>query len=251
VVVSWVKKNVSCSECGSAIMRRTHRPKDRAPIKAFFCSLPCKAAMQRRAKPVTEEWLRQKYEIEGLGCPDIAEIVGRDAKSVWKWLKDFGIPTRPRGADERQHFTAETKAFAGHSHSEAARTKISAARMGKASVPAGPSHHLAGKAGPNHPRWKGGLTPERQAFYSSDEWKAACVTVWHNADAKCQRCGLDSRAVPAKSRRFHVHHVVSFQIRELRADANNLRLLCAPCHRFVHSKKNINREYIGEIPCSA
>jgi len=34
--------------------------------------------------------------------------------------------------------------------------------------------------------------------------------------------------------------------KEIRADANNLVLLCVKCHRFVHSKKNINGEFIGK-----
>jgi len=40
--------------------------------------------------------------------------------------------------------------------------------------------------------------------------------------------------------------VIGFANKEIRADANNLVLLCVKCHRFVHSKKNINGEFIGK-----
>ena len=46
--------------------------------------------------------------------------------------------------------------------------------------------------------------------------------------------------------KLHVHHVIGFANKEIRADANNLVLLCVKCHRFVHSKKNINGEFIGK-----
>ena len=45
---------------------------------------------------------------------------------------------------------------------------------------------------------------------------------------------------------LHVHHIVTFANKKLRADIDNLVLLCAKCHRFVHSKKNNNREYTRE-----
>ena len=34
--------------------------------------------------------------------------------------------------------------------------------------------------------------------------------------------------------------------KEMRADENNLILLCVDCHRWVHSNENIDKEYIGE-----
>ena len=56
----------------------------------------------------------------------------------------------------------------------------------------------------------------------------------------CQRCGefekLDS---------FHVHHIISRRIKKYSRDENNLILLCPSCHKWVHSKLNINKEYIG------
>lgn len=54
--------------------------------------------------------------------------------------------------------------------------------------------------------------------------------------AECQRCGSKED--------LHVHHIVSFAKKELRADPDNLVLLCADCHHWVHSNENINDEFI-------
>lgn len=41
-----------------------------------------------------EQWLRQKYWLEGLCCLQIAKIVGCGDATIWRALKSFGIPTR-------------------------------------------------------------------------------------------------------------------------------------------------------------
>jgi len=55
----------------------------------------CKAEAQRQSKPVTKEWLQQKYVAENLSTYAIAKIVNRNPKRVYEWLVDFCIPTRP------------------------------------------------------------------------------------------------------------------------------------------------------------
>jgi len=184
-----------------------------------------------------------------MNATQIGKIVGRDPKSVWTWLKHAGIKTRARGFGvPSQLFTKGMKNhMKGRSHSVQSRLKISQSNMGKPKIPNGEKHHWAGVIGSLHPSWKGGLTPERQSFYGSKEWKAACVAVWHRADAKCERCGLDSRSIPTKDRNFHIHHIVSFQVRKLRAEVTNLMLACAPCHKFIHSKLNVNNEFIKRV----
>jgi thymidylate synthase (FAD) len=93
--------------------------------------------------------------------------------------------------------------------------------------------------------WKGGLTPERQALYASPEWVDAVKMVWARDNATCQKCGAHHNT--AKSRgTFHIHHIVSFMVRELRADVDNLVLLCRDCHHWVHSKSNESKLFIKE-----
>lgn len=242
------KVPVQCAECGAALLRRPLRPKDGRPIGHFYCAMPCKAAWQRRQKPVAAEWLRQKYEVEGLSANDIAEIVGRDPKRVWEWLRDVGVQTRKRGTNPNVHFKPGVGTFAGQRHSEATKAKLRQIRRADGRYPRKQdgSPAMRGVTGAAHPNWQGGITPERQAFYASRQWKDACRTVWGRAGGTCERCG--HRHVRHFGRTMHVHHVAPFRVRELRAQPDNLRLVCKPCHLFIHSRKNTAREMIGGTP---
>jgi len=244
-----IKREVGCSECGSLIMRRPNNPNTGKPIKAFFCSTKCKGEHQKRARLITKEQAEQMYLRDGMSAVDIGRLIGRDAKSVWNWMKDWGIPMRPRGADERQHFSKGHTMNVGMKMPDSQRAAISAARKADGSkslfLPNG-DHVLKGRKGKDHPSWKGGVTPLRNAFYASDEWRAACVVVWQRDDAICQNCGLDHRTIDRRVRRFHVHHINSFAaFADLRADPENLVLLCDVCHRWVHSRANADKKFIG------
>lgn len=204
-----------------------------------------------RHKPLaTKEWLHQKYTIEGLGMPEIGKILERDAKTIFYWLRKYGISTRPRGSDVRQQFKAgQSSIFTGHKHTPEAIERIKQASIDRGAIPylKDGKHYNKGKRGNVVWNWKGGITPERETFYRSEEWKEAVKAVWKRDNAICQRCGLDYRTVDRKtSRKFHIHHIVSFMVKELRADPGNLVLLCHPCHMWVHSSKNVNKEFIIE-----
>lgn len=56
----------------------------------------------------------------------------------------------------------------------------------------------------------------------------------------CQRCGEIEKNKP-----FHAHHIIPRNTQKYVNDENNLVLLCPSCHKWVHSKLNINKEYIG------
>jgi 5-methylcytosine-specific restriction enzyme A len=246
------KKEVVCAECGAPLLRRPINPNTGVPIKAFFCDHTCKGNHQKRVRPITKEQAEQMYLRDGMSAVDIGKAVGRHPKGVWNWLQDWGIPTRPRGADERQHFAKGHKTNVGMKMPDSQRAAISAARKADGSkglFRANGDHVLKGVRGDKHPSWKGGCTPIRNAFYGSDEWKIACVEVWHKADAKCERCGLDHRKIDRKKLAFHIHHIASFSIYpDLRADPENLKLLCAPCHRWVHSRLNTENLFIKREP---
>lgn len=211
---------VLCAECGQSLMRRPINPKTLLPIKHFFCGFDCKAAWQRRRKPVDETWLRQKYLVERVDCTQIAKLVGRNSKQVWQWLKGYGIPTRPRGALGGGAPTAWKKgqpsAFKGRSQPRGAAS----------------------------PHWKGGCTPDRQAFIASDAWRVAVRRVYGRANKTCERCGITQPKAALAGFKMHVHHIVPFAFERVRAAPANLALLCAPCHRFVHSAKNGDREFL-------
>lgn len=105
----------------------------------------------------------------------------------------------------------------------------------------GETNPMFGKRGTESSNWKGGKTPERQRFYSSLEWKEAVRLVMERDQGVCCRC----QAVPKKCRSIHIHHVAPFEVEHLRAVVSNLATLCFSCHGFVHSKKNVNREFVS------
>ncbi len=104
-------------------------------------------------------------------------------------------------------------------------------------------HWLKGVTGKEHPSFKGGLTPERQSVYSSEKWCEAVKEVWKRDNATCQNCGKHHNTEKNRGN-FHIHHIISFQIKEHQTDSNNLILLCKECHKWVHSKNNINQKFI-------
>jgi transposase len=229
----------NCMNCGKETYRRGTKP-------AKFCSRDCSDRWARREIP-GREWLYQKYIIEGLSANEIAVIVNRNSKRVWEWLKQAGIPTRPRGSYEKVHFKKGAQTRLGKPHSQEVKDRLRQARREDGHVPylKNGVHHLRGKKGQETPNWKGGVTPERQSFYGTEEWKKAVKIVWKRDNAICQRCGLDHRKIDRNVTKFHIHHIVSFQARELRCDPSNLVLLCHNCHLFVHSRANTKKEFIA------
>lgn len=229
-----------CKQCSAVF-----RPRGKNP--GVYCTRACKAAWQRTQKPVDRDWLHEKYVVEGRSANEIGRIVGRDSKRVWQWLRDLGIPTRPRGRDSSNHFrVGGPNPFQGRKHSAETRKRMSDRAKAEGRVPYDPKvgSYMKGRKGPQVPSWKGGITPERQAFYSTPEWKAAAKEVWSRDDATCQRCGRRNKG--SERFAFDVHHVVSFACVRLRADVNNLVLLCEACHYWVHSSENAARLFIKE-----
>lgn len=165
----------------------------------------------RPKKPYWDkDWLVSEYATKERSANDIASEFGITEAAILFWLRKHNI----------------------------LRREMSNIRSKKHWGLAGEQNGMYGRTGENSSNWKGGITPERQEFYISDEWKKACSEVYKRDNAQCQRCGNKDN--------LHVHHIVTFANKELRADINNLVLLCAKCHRFVHSKKNNNREYTRE-----
>jgi ssDNA-binding Zn-finger/Zn-ribbon topoisomerase 1 len=233
-----------CHWCGKELVRN----KQSIHVEFHFCNNNCKSEYQRTLKPVTKDWLYEHYIIKGLNTTEIARMVGRDPKSVWNWLKDFGIPTRPRGGHTLPHAfkKGDKNLFEGRKHSEETRRKLSEIAKATGRLPYkrenGPP--WKGKGGEGHPSWKGGITAERNAFYASEEWRQAANSVKKRDKETCQRCGKVKGL--GEGYKFDIHHIVGFECVRLRADVNNLVYLCKPCHYWVHGKENVNHDFIKE-----
>ena len=171
----------------------------------------------RKHKPWWDyNWLYDQYITCGRSAADIALEGGVGETAILYWLAKLEITRRT----------------------------MSEIRASKHWGLTGCDNPMWNKRGELSPNWRGGHTPERQAFYASNEWKAVCSAVWNRDGATCQRCDLyreDALDMP-----FHIHHIVSFSNLELRADATNLVLLCETCHQFVHSTGNVSREFLPQ-----
>ena len=190
------------------------------------------------------EWLYQKYIVEKLDCVQIGKIVSRNPGTIHYWLQKHSIPTRPRGHNWKTNLNQGRPK--GYSHTEKTKEKVGKASRKRGAVPylRNGEHWLKNEPGENNPNWKGGITPERQEFSNSPEWKKVSNKVWQRDNATCQHC--QKKYNHKRHKEFHVHHIVSFMVKELRLEMSNLILLCRPCHYWVHSNKNIDKEFLDE-----
>lgn len=232
----------NCEICGKHVRKGWSK---NMPGTPRYCSRNCKAEAQRRLKPVDRDWLYQKYVVEKLDCTQIAKLVNRNSKRVWEWIRDYGIETRKRGTTGNHiHSIGKPHVLTPEGRkrvSESAR----AARLKTPNLPhlIGGTHYLKGKRGAEVHTWKGGITPERQKVYSSLEWKEAVKAVWKRDRAICQRCSKQHNTAAHRGT-FDIHHIVGFEVVELRCEVSNLVLLCEECHYWVHSNANTEREFI-------
>ena len=164
-----------------------------------------------------KEWLLDQYISCCRSAREIADEGGVTENAILYWLHKHGIKRR-------------------------VMSEVRAIKYWGAS---GSDNPMWNKRGELNPMWQGGVTPERQAFYTSEDWRKSCSFVWHRDNAICQRCDLHRDDAPDMP--FHIHHIEPFANKDLRAEPSNLVLLCEACHHFVHSKRNTNRDYLPEI----
>lgn len=193
-----------------------------------------------------KQYLIDEYITKKRTCNDIAVDVKKDPKTVWSWLKKYDIPTRPRGGESSSgSFKKGFNLWIGRKHKDESKQKIRDARLRDGHVPylKNGEHWLRSVSLEKHPNYKNGLSPERQSIYSSLEWIELVKKVWSRDNAICQNCGKHHN-IETNRGNFHIHHIVSFQVKEKRLDLDNLILLCKECHKWVHSKKNTNNKFI-------
>jgi hypothetical protein len=174
--------------------------------------------MEKKLYPLYKNpsWLAKQYLVDRKSLREIAASLNTTYTTIKRWLWKFGIPTR----------------------------SVSEARSIKRWGQFGPANPMWGKNGALSPRWKGGKSNERALFITTQQWKKARAQVWKRDKETCQRCNKKRTKETKKPKDFHIHHIVRFAIKHLRATPSNLVLLCKKCHEFVHSKQNKNRDFL-------
>ena len=89
------------------------------------------------------------------------------------------------------------------------------------------------RRGKDHPNWKGGITPERTAYWRSDEYQEWRTAVFERDNYTCQRCLERGGSLCA-------HHIIPYCVApEERFEVSNGATLCKECHDYIHSKEMI------------
>lgn len=235
--------DLKCDFCSKDIKRKATKTNN------HFCDNNCKGQWQIKQRELlgyTKEWLIDQYFNQNKNCNEIGKEIGRNGKSVWGWFKLYEIKINKRGANWRNNLAYDGSFWEGRKHKNESKDKIRQARINEGSKPVlKDGKHWLHHEGAIHPNWKGGISPERQGVYSSKEWVECVKAIWKRDNATCQICKHHQSNF--RETKFHIHHIESFMIREKRMDIDNLVLLCPTCHRFVHSKENINQIFIVTI----
>src|SRR5271169_2063272 len=94
------------------------------------------ATLASKPKPVSREWLEREYVTNERNCVQIGAELGKDPKTIWAWLRHYGIPTRPRGgASSPGSFQPGANIWYGRKHTQAAKDLIRQARITDGRVP--------------------------------------------------------------------------------------------------------------------
>lgn len=160
------------------------------------------------------QWLITEYVVKARSSAEIAAEVGCKQNNIQFWLKKHGIPART----------------------------ISQARSVKRWGATGAANPMFGKTGNLNPRYVDGSSPERQRLYVQSAGREFLKRVYARDGYRCRRCA----APKAGPRSLHVHHVKPWAGNPtLRFDDTNAVTLCRPCHSWVHSKRNVAREWLA------
>lgn len=97
-------------------------------------------------------------------------------------------------------------------------------------------------AGAKNASWKGGVTPERQRLYKTQQWRQLVRFIFERDQFRCQRCGVGQ----ASKHHLHAHHIKPWADNEqLRFETTNLITLCRDCHLWVHSLANTEKQFLS------
>ena len=78
-------------------------------------------------------------------------------------------------------------------------------------------------------------------MYARSFWKELAKEVYKRDEYKCQNCGSKHTF----KNKLHAHHTKTWaKFPMARFEIKNIITLCQECHNWVHSKKNINNNFL-------
>lgn len=161
-----------------------------------------------------KDWLYDQYVVKKRSTGEIAMEMNVTDSAVIFYLKKHGIERR----------------------------NVSEARAIKKWGVSGEDNPMFGKVGPLNPNYVDGSSPERQSMYAQSFWKQLIKSIFLRDGYKCQRCFCD----PSRKNKLNAHHLASWAGNPLlRFIESNLITLCHKCHQWVHSKRNVNKEFLA------
>ncbi len=161
-----------------------------------------------------KSWLENEYVIKGKSTTQIAAEIGCHPNNILFWLDKYNIPRR-------------------------AMSQIRAERYWGAH---GSANGMFGRTGKRNPNYKDGSCPERQLLYIKKFARKFLQSVYRRDNFHCVRCGAPNTG----PRSIHAHHIRPWAGNpKLRFELTNVITLCRKCHSWIHSLKNIHREYLA------
>jgi hypothetical protein len=174
----------------------------------------------KNANHLKKDWLYERYIVDNLSSLKIAKLVGRTHTTILTTLKRFDIPIRTKKEANKNNGGWNRGKHLSLKH----RENVSKSKIGE-----------------NNGNWKGGISDDGRSKCHTFWWKQILKQVYQRDSFKCQRCD----SVWRKEYPLHAHHVKNWRdYPDNRFDFNNLITLCSKCHRWVHSKKNVNNDFI-------
>lgn len=160
-----------------------------------------------------KDYLAEEYVNKQRSAAEIATEHGVTEAAILFWMRKHGIPRRT----------------------------VSEAREVKKWGASGEDNPMYGRCGSDNPNWIDGSSPDRQKMYARSFWKELAKVVLERDGYKCQRCG----AAHTGKNKLHAHHIKPWAGNpDSRFELSNIVTVCQSCHNWIHSKENINSEFL-------